>query len=357
MRSSWIGATIAPMSIALSSGGPTRNVSMRAFSLATKASWMPSWMSSRDPAQQTWPWLNQIASTTPSTALSRSASSKTMKGDLPPSSRVSDLPEPAVASRMRRPTSVEPVKAILSMPGCLTISSPVVPSPVTMLTTPGGRPAISQISANRSAVSGVNSAGFSTTVLPSAIAGAIFQASISSGKFHGMIWPQTPTGLAVGEFAFHQLRPAGVIVEVAGDKRDVDVAGLADWLAVVEGFEHGKKPAVALDEPRDGVEIARPLVAAAPGPGLLRLARRLHGRIDVGRRRPARPSPEHCRSPDRWCRTRCRSSASARCRRYRAACPRCVSSARREPAHRSPAPGRSPFARGFRRSTCQTIAW
>ncbi len=88
------------------------------FSLSMKASWMPSWTRSREPAQQTWPWLNQIASTTPSTAESRSASSKTMNGDLPPSSSVSDLPEPAVASRIFRPTSVEPVKAILSMPGC-----------------------------------------------------------------------------------------------------------------------------------------------------------------------------------------------------------------------------------------------
>ena len=33
----------------------------------------------------------------------------------------------------------------------------------------------------------VVSAGLSTTVLPAASAGAIFQASISSGKFHGMI--------------------------------------------------------------------------------------------------------------------------------------------------------------------------
>ena len=150
--------------------------------------------SSREPAQQTWPWLNQIASTTPSTALSRSASSNTMNGDLPPSSSDSFLPVPAVARRMMRPTSVEPVKAILSTSGCSTIAAPVSPSPVTMLTTPGGRPASTQISANGSAVSGVNSAGFSTTVLPAASAGAIFQASISSGKFQGMICPQTPTG-------------------------------------------------------------------------------------------------------------------------------------------------------------------
>ena len=64
-----------------------------------------------------------------------------------------------------------------------------------MLTTPGGRSACWQISANSSAVSGVVSAGFSTTVLPQARAGAIFHASISSGKFHGMIWPATPSGV------------------------------------------------------------------------------------------------------------------------------------------------------------------
>lgn len=63
-----------------------------------------------------------------------------------------------------------------------------------MFNTPGGRPASAESSANSSAVSEVNSAGFSTTVLPAASAGAIFQASISSGKFHGMICPITPIG-------------------------------------------------------------------------------------------------------------------------------------------------------------------
>jgi hypothetical protein len=78
--------------------------------------------------------------------------------------------------------------------GMLTSAAPVAPSPVTMLSTPGGRPASRQSSAKAMALSGVYSAGFSTTVLPAASAGATFQASISSGKFHGMIWPQTPTG-------------------------------------------------------------------------------------------------------------------------------------------------------------------
>ena len=69
----------------------------------------------------------------------------------------------------------------------MTISEPVDPSPVTMLTTPGGSPACSQISAKSKAVNGVVSAGFNTTVLPVAKAGAIFQASINSGKFQGII--------------------------------------------------------------------------------------------------------------------------------------------------------------------------
>ena len=67
-----------------------------------------------------------------------------------------------------------------------------------MLTTPGGRSACWQTSANSSAVSGVVSAGFSTTVLPQASAGAIFQASISSGKFHGITCPATPSGFGSG---------------------------------------------------------------------------------------------------------------------------------------------------------------
>jgi len=56
-----------------------------------------------------------------------------------------------------------------------------------------GTPACWQISANSKAVSDVYSAGLKTTVLPAASAGAIFHANIRSGKFHGTIWPTTPT--------------------------------------------------------------------------------------------------------------------------------------------------------------------
>jgi hypothetical protein len=131
--------------------------------------------------------------TIPSTAWSSAQSSKTMFAAFPPSSSVSFFPEPASSRMIALPTSVDPVNATLST-SPLTISAPARPSPVTMLTTPGGSSAWRTTSQKRRAVSGVVSAGFSTTVFPAASAGAIFHASISSGKFHGMIWPATPTG-------------------------------------------------------------------------------------------------------------------------------------------------------------------
>ena len=96
---------------------------------------------------------------------------------------------------MSLPTSVEPVNATLSMSGCDARRAPAVsPKPGTTLTTPSGISACCRSSASSSALSGVSSDGFSTTLFPQASAGASFQAAISRGKFHGMIWPTTPTG-------------------------------------------------------------------------------------------------------------------------------------------------------------------
>jgi hypothetical protein len=93
------------------------------------------------------------------------------------------------------PTSVEPVKAILSTSSWAAKAAPAVsPNPVTTFTTPSGMPASAISWASSSAVSGVCSAGLSTTQLPVVRAGPSFHAAISSGKFHGMICPTTPTG-------------------------------------------------------------------------------------------------------------------------------------------------------------------
>ena len=55
-------------------------------------------------------------------------------------------------------------------------------------------PASRAIRSKRRAVSGVSSAGFSTTVLPAASAGASFQEAIVRGKFQGVMSPTTPSG-------------------------------------------------------------------------------------------------------------------------------------------------------------------
>ena len=212
-----------------------------------------------------------------------------MLAALPPSSRVTFFLDPATALAIARPTSVEPVNATLSTSSCETIACPVAPAPVRMFTTPGGRSACWQISANSSAVRGVVSAGLSTTVLPAARAGAIFQASIRNGKFHGITWPGDAQRLRVRSEAgvLQLVGPAGVVEEVRRRRRDVDVARLLDRLAVVDRLQHGDLAGPLLDDPRDPEE-----VLAALGTAHLRphpVCRRAGRPSRPGRRRPRRP--------------------------------------------------------------------
>src|SRR2546427_3144041 len=65
------------------------------------------------------PTRRNFMATEPSTAAFKSASSKMMKGALPPSSKDSRLIERAAVSMIPFPTSVEPVKPILRMRGCV----------------------------------------------------------------------------------------------------------------------------------------------------------------------------------------------------------------------------------------------
>ncbi len=102
----------------------------------------------------------------------------------------------AAAAAIARPVCVEPVKAILSSPGCATSAAPArAPNPGRTLRTPSGsRPASWISAASASADTGVSSAGLSTIALPPASAGAAFQLSMTSGEFQGMIAPTTPSG-------------------------------------------------------------------------------------------------------------------------------------------------------------------
>src|ERR1700730_4393502 len=146
-------------------------------------------------AQQSWPALPNTAMTVLSTQRFRSASAKTTHADLPPSSKETRVRLSAEALRMDVPVVVSPVKEILATRGSAARAPPTeAPGPGRTETHPGGRPASTRSSPSIKAVSGVYDAGLSTTGLPQARAGAIFQVAISSGKFQGTISPTTPTG-------------------------------------------------------------------------------------------------------------------------------------------------------------------
>src|SRR5690242_9270692 len=116
---------------------------------------------------QVWPALRYLDAMAPLTAASRSASSKTMKGALPPSSIEVFLTVRAHCSSRILPTSVEPVKVSLRTIGLAVISPPTSEAPpVTQEKTPAGTPARSANSQSASAENGVCEAGFSTIVQP-----------------------------------------------------------------------------------------------------------------------------------------------------------------------------------------------
>jgi len=142
------------------------------------------------------PTLRNFIATAPSSAALKSASSNTMKGALPPSSKESRVTCFAAVSMIPLPTSVEPVKPIFRISGCVSSSAPTSRERlvVSTLNTPRGSPATSVMRAIASAVSGVADAGLRTTVQPAASAGAIFATAWWSGKFHGVIAATTPTG-------------------------------------------------------------------------------------------------------------------------------------------------------------------
>src|SRR5437879_10817376 len=121
---------------------------------------------------------------TVSAVAATSASSKTMTGALPPSSRWTRLRSAAAAWATSIPARTLPVIDAIAGTGCDTSAAPVVRSPHTTLNTTAGRNS-AMISAISSVLSGVVSDGFSTTVLPDAIAGAHFHNAITIGKLQG----------------------------------------------------------------------------------------------------------------------------------------------------------------------------
>ena len=76
---------------------------------STKASWIPDCTRIRLAQTHVWPALRNFESMAPWTAASMSASSKTMNGAFPPSSRAIRFTVPAHWAINNLPTSVDPV--------------------------------------------------------------------------------------------------------------------------------------------------------------------------------------------------------------------------------------------------------
>ena len=163
-------------------------------------------------AVQDSPPLRSLASNAPSTARSRSASSKTISGALPPSSIEVRITRSAHSPISTRPTSVEPVNESLR---ALTVGDQRLDERARAVrgehVEHARRQAAScRMRANSNVVNGVCFAGLTTIVQPAASAGAILRVAIASGKFQGVMSRHGPIGMATGEHATGALGVVGV---------------------------------------------------------------------------------------------------------------------------------------------------
>ena len=211
----------------------------------------------------------------------------------------------------------------------------------------GRPPRRSRRSARRAAACRV--AGLKTTVLPQTSAGAIFQLGIAIGKFHGVIAPTTPTGIADAhlELVRHLRRRrlaedaaalAGHVVRHVDRFLDV-AAGLGAHLAHLPDHELGQL-VLAVDEPlRDAEEDLGALRRRHEPPALVGRLRGLDGAVDVldGRLRER---------PDRLAGRRVRALEGLAARRPRPTRRRCSSGTSSSPSSPS-RPLRSPARRFY----------
>ena len=155
---------------------------------------MPSVTMCRPAVMHVWPWQWKLDQAPIIVACSRSASSSTISALLPPSSSDTFFRRPPAVRAIWRPTAVEPVKWIITMSGWVTRRSPTSTSPGSTWKSPAGSPAPANNSARASPPdSGVSGDGLISTAFPSVSAGAITRMPSTSGKFHGVITPTSPT--------------------------------------------------------------------------------------------------------------------------------------------------------------------
>ena len=139
MRLYCVAETTGPMLLVASRGSPTTTFLAAAAAIAAASSIRAAGTSMRVGALHDWPEFVHIAAMSREITASKSASSRMMLADLPPSSCATRLTVGAAARATSMPARVEPVNDTMSTSGCAASGAPTLtPSPLTRLNTPGG---------------------------------------------------------------------------------------------------------------------------------------------------------------------------------------------------------------------------
>src|SRR5882762_1632433 len=194
-RSNCSFETTGPKLVFSEDGSPVTTDSATRLAIASTSANFAAGTNMRVGALQDCPEFWNTCSTLLVTARSKSASSSSTLGDLPPSSWCTRLTEAAAFLATSVPARVDPVKDTMSTSRCEDSGAPTLaPSPLIRLNTPAGTPASCITFAQMMALKGEYSEGLSTMVHPAARAGTTFAATWFIGQFQGVIRAHTPTG-------------------------------------------------------------------------------------------------------------------------------------------------------------------
>src|SRR5580700_10298907 len=139
IRLYWVADTTGPILLVFSLGSPTTMALAAADAMAAASSMRAAGTSIRLGALQDWPEFVHIPAMSRATTASRSASSRMMLADLPPSSWAMRLTVGAATLATSMPARVDPVNDSMSMSGWADMQAPtLMPSPLTRLKTPAG---------------------------------------------------------------------------------------------------------------------------------------------------------------------------------------------------------------------------
>ena len=203
---------------------------------------------------------------------------------LPPSSSVSRLPVPASSRWIDLPTSVEPVKAILSTSWMLDERGPRAPVAGDDVDDARRQLGLAEHVGEeqrreRRRLGGLEDDRVARRECRRDLPREHEQREVPGNDLAGNA---DRTRRPVRERVLELVGPARVVEEVRGRERKIDVARLADRLAAVQRLEDGELPRALLEDARDPVEVLRPLGRREAGPAVLeRVPRRGDGQADL----------------------------------------------------------------------------